>query len=170
MWVETARREGREKKDGEGARRTRAREKLSSEQQKVDRKKDSTATCYCPKSVCRDLHKQCNQSLKIEEARRNRQVWGERDPGAGRDERTRAQREGEVKREGAEPEPLHLTSTPTALKFLSAADCVLHVFLWTWDRKLTCTVKRPHKENICRRVVARKRIDRVIILSKVEGK
>lgn len=89
-----------------------------------------------------------------------------RDPGAGRDE---SSEKGGGNREGAEPvPPPHIS--PTAFKFLSAADCVLHVFPWTRDRKLTCTVKRPRKENICRRVVARKRIDRVIILSKVEGK
>lgn len=41
-----------------------------------------------------------------------------------------AQREGGEKGEGAEPEPPPHIS-PTAFKFLSAADCVLHVFLWT---------------------------------------
>lgn len=87
-----------------------------------------------------------------------------RDPGAGRDEIS--ERGGE---RDAEPVPAPHISPPV-FKFLSAANCVLHVFPWTCDRKLTSTAKRPHKENICRRVVARKRIDRVIILSEVEGK
>lgn len=59
-------------------------------------------------------------------------------------------------------------STVPRLQVLSAA--LLRVFPWTCDTKLTRAARRPHKENICRRVVARKRIDRVIILSKVEGK
>lgn len=135
-------------------RRTTAREKLSAEQRKVDRKR---GTPLQPVSV-RNWYEpgRCEGRERVGERSRRRE---------GRQHRER----GEEKREGAEAEPQPHIS-PTAFKFLSAADCVVRVFPWTRDRKLTGTVKRPREENICRRVVARKRIDRVIILSKVEGK
>lgn len=87
---------------------------------KVDRQKgDSPATLAMkPKPKKKSRDKQAD--VRVVSAKG-------RDPGTGREDSTER---GGGKREGAEPEPPPHTS-PTAFKFLSAADCVLHVFPWT---------------------------------------
>lgn len=177
IWVNTARRASEKKSRWvrwANSARTIAGEKLSSEREKkLTRKKrdpNLLVSVFCYDIV---YISNVSKTWKGKQGETVRGARGERAKRSGRWEGCKdesAEIGGRFKKnEGAEPEPPpHISRT--AFKFLSAADGVLHVFMWTWDRKLTHTVKRPHKENICRRVVARKRIDRVIILSKSRGK
>lgn len=66
---------------------------------------------------------------------------------------------------------LHLTSAPLRVSFYQLHRlCSARVPVDVRQKIDLLCEETAQAKNICRRVVARKRIDRVIILSKVEGK
>lgn len=91
------------------------------------------------------------------------------DPGAGRD--------GSSEKGGREDQGkvlslnLHLTSARPRVSFYQLHRlCPARVPVDVRQKIDLLCEETARAKNICRRVVARKRIDRVIILSKVEGK